>query len=58
MQNQIDITKIEDLKELKSLCFDQLAILEQTKSNLTLLNQQIINVQKKQSEVVAETKPE
>jgi len=56
MENQIDITKITDLKTIKSLAFDQLVILEQTKNNLALINQQILKVQ--QPEVVAKTKPE
>ena len=49
----MDITKITDIKELKSLAFDQLVILEQTKNNLALINQQIVKVQ---TPVVDETK--
>ena len=43
--NQIDITKIEDIKELKSYAFDQLVALEQAKNNLAIINQQILKVQ-------------
>lgn len=53
MENQIDIAKITDLKTIKSLAFDQLVILEQTKNNLALINQQILKIQ---TSVVDDTK--
>lgn len=44
-----------DMKSLKSWAFDQLVLLEQTKNNLALINQQILKVQ---SEAKVEAKPE
>lgn len=37
----MDITKITDVKELKSLAYDQMAQLEATQQNLRMLNQRI-----------------
>jgi len=37
----MDLTKITDVKELKSLAYDQMAQLEQTQANLRMLNQRI-----------------
>lgn len=39
--NQIDLTKITDVKELKSLAYDQLAVLEAARANLTAINQRL-----------------
>jgi len=44
MQNQIDLTKITDVKELKSLAFDQLSALELAKSNLSAIYAQMNKV--------------
>jgi prefoldin subunit 5 len=37
----MDLTKITDVKELKSLAYDQMAQLEATQQNLRMLNQRI-----------------
>jgi hypothetical protein len=37
----MDLTKITDVKELKSLAYDQMAQLEVTQNNLRALNQRI-----------------
>lgn len=46
----MDITTITDLKELKSMAFDQLVVLEQAKTNLAIINQQIAKVSAKPNE--------
>jgi len=51
----MDITKITDTKELKALAYDQLVILEQTKNNLALINQQMTKVSQSPVEKPAET---
>lgn len=37
----MDITKITDVKELKSMAYDQMAVLEQAQQNLRLINGRI-----------------
>lgn len=41
----MDITTINDLKELKALAYDQLTILEQAKTNLKLITARINEVE-------------
>lgn len=41
----MDITQISDVKELKSMAYDQMAILEQTQNNLRLINGRIAEVE-------------
>jgi len=41
MNDKIDLMSITDVKELKSLAWDQLSILENAKMNLTAINQRM-----------------
>lgn len=42
----MDITQITDEKELKSMAYDQMVMLEQTQNNLRLINGRIAELQK------------
>ena len=53
----MDINKVADVKELKALAFDQIAILEQAQANIQALNGRIAELQaQEQEEVKAEKK--
>lgn len=41
----MDISKLEDIKELKSLAYDQMLILEQTQKNLQIISSRISQIQ-------------
>lgn len=41
----MDITKITDIKELKSLAYDQTLTIQQSQQNLALLQQRIAELQ-------------
>ena len=41
MNDKIDLSKITDVKELKSLAWDQLGVLENAKANLGAINQRM-----------------
>lgn len=40
-QQTLDVTKIDDLNELKALAYDQLALKERTEDNLKFINARI-----------------
>lgn len=40
----MDVSQIDDLKELKAYAYDQMALLEQTQRNLQVINQRIEQV--------------
>jgi hypothetical protein len=42
---QTDLTKIDDVKELKALAFDQIGLLEQTQANLRAIQTRIQQVE-------------
>ena len=42
---QTDLTKIDDVKELKALAFDQIGLLEQAQANLRAIQTRIQQVQ-------------
>ena len=45
MQNQIDLTTIDNLDRLKSMAYDQMAQLEGIQQNLRAINQRIAQLQ-------------
>lgn len=51
----MDISEME-IKDLKALAYDQIALLEQTQKNLNAINQEI--AKRSQLEVKEEAKPE
>lgn len=46
----MDISQITDEKELKAMAYDQIGILEQTKTNLQLINDRLSQVQRDNAE--------
>lgn len=46
----MDISQIKDKKELKSLGYDQMAIIEQAQANLRAINQQLAVVEQEEAE--------
>ena len=45
MEQPTDLTKIDDVKELKALAFDQIGLLEQAQANLRAIQTRIQQVE-------------
>jgi hypothetical protein len=45
MEPETDITAVTDVKELKALAYDQLAMVEQCQQNLRVINERIAQLQ-------------
>lgn len=48
MENDMDITSITDIKELKAMAYDQLATKQLAEQNLVVINQRIDQMAKAQ----------
>lgn len=57
MDNQININEITDINRLKALAYDEVALLENHKRNLEMLNNRIRQVQMQENEVVTAEEP-
>lgn len=54
----MDLSKVSDLKELKSMAYDWIAAKENAENNIHVINQRIAQVQQQDGEPLPEPSPE